>query len=153
MNATRPGIRPHDFKSVPDPGAPTLRETIELLNDNIFDAARHERDAIAAYKAIPPGDRAEPAAVGWVSQSRAEKDHWRGYLTAYRIHADVHPELLDQPVGTRCSHGVDCLIGNPNARARPERIPGADDDDERPLPPDRRLPPERDQLDMLDPSP
>jgi hypothetical protein len=82
-------------------------------------------------------------------QSAAEKNHWRGYLTAYRIHADVHPELLDLPLGTRCRHGVDCLIGNPNAAARVGREPGADDDDHHPAyRPDPRLPPEPDEPEL-----
>lgn len=136
-----------------DPGPATLRETLELLNDNIFDAARHERAADGAARTADLNSPAEAAARGWVLVSRVEQWHWRVYLAAYRIHADVHPELLDLPLGTRCTHGVDCLIGNPNHRARPDREVGADDDDPIPPPPDRRLPPERDQLDMLDPSP
>lgn len=141
----RPGDAPRDLKSVPDPGGSTLRDAIEACNDNVFEAARHEQKALEYFRSLDPNDKREVAARGWILQSRAEKDHWRGYLTAYQIHADVHPELLDLPIGTRCKHGPDCLIGNPNRAARVDREPGSDDDVESPAP-DRRLPPEQDQL-------
>lgn len=126
-----------EIKSVPDPGPPSLREAIEGINDNIFDAARAERAALDVYRGLMPGDAKEEVAKGCVTVARIEQAHWRGYLTVYREWLDLHPELADRPVGTKCAHGTRCYLGAPSVRE-----PGADDDAGPPL--DPRLPPERD---------
>ena len=120
----RPGLRSAATKSVSDPGPDTLRETIEGLWTAMQEAARLEAAADHEYKSLRPGDVGEKAAQGWMLQSRAEKDHWRDYLAVYRRWLQVHPELADKPVGTRCAHGPSCTLDRPI-----ERDPGSDDDE------------------------
>lgn len=138
----RPGVLAAEMKSVPDPGPPTLRECVENMPANIIEAARLEAAAIAAFKNLPPGHDDEEDARYFVRMARAEKAHWREYLTAVRLTLETHPELADQPIGTRCRHG--CTIGNPLPSLllvpTPDREIGADDGE---IPQDRRLPPER----------
>lgn len=120
----RPGLRSVTTKSVSDPGPDTLRETIEGLWTSMQEAARLEAAADAEYKSLRPGDPGEKAAHGWMLQSRSEKDHWRGYLAVYRRWLEIHPELADKPLGTRCVHGPGCTLDSPVAREV-----GADDDE------------------------
>lgn len=143
---TRPGLNGQETRSIPNPGPPTLREAVDGLHGNVIEAARLEQLARDARTAAGLGSTEEAIAEGWRLQSRAEKDHWRAQLSAYRIHLDAHPELADKPLGTRCAHGGRCAIGMPvvGPSGAPLREPGADDDDDISTPPDTRLPPERD---------
>ena len=138
MNFIRPGEAGHELKSIRDPGPPTLRDAIDAIDENIFEAARRAQTARSAFQRLPPGDPKEAAMKGWETQANAEKEHWTRYKAAYRTWLDLHPELADKPLGSRCVHGADCTIDAPRARE-----PGADD--EVPMTwDDRRLPPERD---------
>lgn len=112
------------IKSVRDPGPASLAETIDRLNDNIFESALFERDANKALAALPPGHVDEPAAKGWITVARIEKEHWSGYLRVYRRWLEAHPELADEPVGTKCKHIGACSLEIPI-----ERDPGVDDED------------------------
>jgi hypothetical protein len=141
----RPGLHEQPLKSIPDPGAPSLREMVERLLGNIAEAARLEAAALAEFKALDLGDKKEKAALGWVVQAHSEKLHWMDYRAVYRQWLETHPELADAPVGARCSHGPACTIGHPlrSLQRQPvaEREPGGDDG---PDYTDRRLPPEKD---------
>lgn len=139
MNFIRPGEADHVIKSIRDPGRPTLRQAIEGMDDNVFEAARREQVARSAFQALMPGDAKEPVMKGWEQQARAEQAHWREYLAVYRLWMSLHPELADKPIGTRCSHGYRCSMDSPLLREV-----GADDDGPPPARNDRRLPPERD---------
>lgn len=142
-NFVRPGEAGHVIKSTRDPGPPTLREAIDGMDENIFEAARREQLARRSHQAAMIGSTAEINGKGWEAQANAEQLHWRAYLAAYRTWLSLHPELGDKPLGTRCAHGRDCTIDSPRVREA-----GADDDVPAPRPPmiwdDSRLPPERD---------
>jgi hypothetical protein len=132
-------------RSIPDPGPPTLVEAVEGLAANIREAAQREQVADQEARTAELSSPAEASALARVRVARIDQLHWRDYLRVYRQRLELHPELSDKPIGTKCSHGRDCQLDAPNVRQ-----PGGDDADLAPAPvyQDSRLPPEKDQSDL-----
>jgi hypothetical protein len=132
-------------RSIPDPGPPTLAEAVEGLAANIREAAQREQVADQEARTAELSSPAEASAIERVKVARIDQLHWRDYLRVYLQRLELHPDLADKPIGTKCSHGSACQLDSPRVRET-----GADDADAALSSPyqDSRLPPEKDQPDL-----
>lgn len=104
---------------------PTYGECVELMQQNIAEAARREERLQREYDGLKIGDKRLGAVCEELNRAKVDQRHWRGYARFYREHLTAHPGDANRPVlepgkNGRATLAILSVVG---------REPGSDDDE------------------------